>query len=67
MLISLLVGVLILSIVYYVIVNMVPQPIQKVALLILAVIIIVWLLGFLGIWGAGPFWGGGYGPHTRLP
>ena len=64
MLISLLVGVLILSIIYYVIVTLVPQPIQKIALLILAVIIIIWLLGFLGVWGPGPFWGPG---THRLP
>jgi hypothetical protein len=34
---------------YYVITQLLPQPVQKIALVILVVVLVVWLLSLLGV------------------
>lgn len=64
MLITLLIGVIVAGLIYYLLSLLpIPQPFKNVVMVIFILICIIWLLGFTGIWGGGPYWGG---PH-RLP
>lgn len=63
MLITLLVGVIIAGLVYYLLSLLpIPQPFKNVVMVIFIVICIIWLLSFTGLLG-GQYWGGGH----RLP
>lgn len=54
MLITLLVGLIVIGLLYWVI-GMIPlpPPVRTVAYVILVIIAIVWLLRLLGVWGGG--------------
>lgn len=60
MLISLLIAVIIIGLVFYLLSLLpIPQPWLNIARVILVVIVIIWLLGYVGA----PYWRG----HGRLP
>jgi hypothetical protein len=60
MLISLLIAVIIIGLLFYLLAMLpIPQPWLNIARVILVVIIIIWLLGYVGA----PYWNG----HSRLP
>jgi hypothetical protein len=66
MLISLLVTVIVIGLLYYCVTLLpLPEPFKRIAVVIFILIAIIWLLGFVGVWGPQPYWG--YGPHGRLP
>ena len=63
MLISLLVAVIVIGLLYWLITLLpLPDPFKKIVVVIFILIVIIWLLGFTGILGSGPYWGG-----HRLP
>jgi hypothetical protein len=63
MLISLLVFVLVAGLIYYLLTLLpLPDPFKKIVTVIFIIICILWLLGYAGAWGPGPYWG-----HPRLP
>jgi hypothetical protein len=64
MLISLLVAVVVISLVWYLLTLLpIPQPFRNIVTIIFILIIIIWLLGFAGVFpGYGPGWHSG-----RLP
>lgn len=65
MLISLLVTVIVIGLLYYCVTLLpLPEPFKRIAIVIFILIAIVWLLGFVGVWGPQPYWGG---PHHQLP
>lgn len=56
MLISLLVAIIIIGLIFYLLsVIPLPQPWLNIAKVLLVVIVIIWLLGFTGMFGTG--WG----------
>ena len=62
MLITLLIGVIIAGLIWYLLSMLpIPAPFKNVVLIIFIVICIIWLLGFVGY----PYWHGGH--STRLP
>jgi hypothetical protein len=64
MLISLLVAVIVIGLLFYVLSLLpIPQPWLNIARVILIVIVIIWLLGYVGMLGNGPYWNGSH----RLP
>jgi hypothetical protein len=65
MLISLLIAVIVIGLLFYVLSLLpIPQPWANIAKVILVVIVIIWLLGYVGMLGSAPWYSG---PHTRLP
>lgn len=57
MLISLLIAVIVIGLLFYVLSLLpIPQPWLNIARVILIVIVIIWLLSYVGIAG-GPYWG----------
>ena len=59
MLISLLITVIVLGLLYYCVTLLpLPEPFKKIATVIFILIAIVWLLGYTGVWGPQPYWGG---------
>jgi hypothetical protein len=58
MLISLLVAVIVIGLLYYCVTLLpLPEPFKKIATVIFILIVIVWLLGFAGMFGSAPYWG----------
>jgi hypothetical protein len=58
MLISLLIAVIVIGLLFYVLSLLpIPQPWLNIARVILIVIVIIWLLGYVGLPG-GPYWRG---------
>ena len=63
MLISLLVTVIVIGLLYGLVTLLpLPEPFKRIALIIFILICILWLLGFVGVWGPAPYWG--YPHHT---
>jgi hypothetical protein len=64
MLISLLIAVIVIGLLFYLISMLpIPQPWANIAKVILIVICIIWLLGYSGVLGGGPYWGGNHLSH----
>lgn len=55
---SLLVTIIILGLLYYCVTLLpLPEPFHKIAIVIFILIAILWLVGYLGVYGPSPYWG----------
>ena len=58
MLITLLIAVIVAGLIYYLLTLLpIPDPFKKVVLIIFIIICILWLVGYAGVFGPGPYWG----------
>ena len=58
MLLTLLVFVIVAGLIYYLLTLLpLPDPFKKIALILFIVLCILWLVGYAGVFGPGPYWG----------